>query len=63
MPDNFMPDNPTKLDPSPEAQNEELQQLYDLAPCGYHSLDLDGVYLRINQTELKMLGYTWDEDG
>jgi PAS domain S-box-containing protein len=36
---------------------EEVQDLYDHAPCGYHSLDADGLFLRINDTELKMLGY------
>jgi hypothetical protein len=35
---------------------DELQQLYDLAPCGYHSLDANGVFMRINQTELTMFG-------
>jgi PAS domain S-box-containing protein len=35
----------------------EAQLLYNQAPCGYHSLDRDGVYLRINQTELDWLGY------
>jgi two-component system, cell cycle sensor histidine kinase and response regulator CckA len=35
----------------------ELQQIYDYAPCGYHSLDQHGVFTRINETELAMLGY------
>jgi two-component system, cell cycle sensor histidine kinase and response regulator CckA len=39
------------------AQMDELQQLYDQAPCGYHSLDANGVFVQINQTELTMLGY------
>ncbi len=39
----------------------ELEELYNHAPCGYHSLDQDGIFLRINDTELKMLGYTRDE--
>jgi two-component system, cell cycle sensor histidine kinase and response regulator CckA len=38
-------------------QLDEFQQLYDQAPCGYHSLDREGRFLRINQTELTMLGY------
>jgi two-component system, cell cycle sensor histidine kinase and response regulator CckA len=37
--------------------DDELQQLYEDAPCGYHSLDANGLYVRINQTELTMLGY------
>jgi PAS domain S-box-containing protein len=40
---------------------EELEELYNHAPCGYHSLDKDGVFVRINDTELKMLGYARDE--
>jgi len=39
----------------------EIQDLYDNAPCGYHSLDKDGVIIRINATELKWLGYSQDE--
>jgi PAS domain S-box-containing protein len=61
MPDNFTPENRKNLDKSSSSPTEELQQLYDEAPCGYHSLDRDGVFQRINQTELKMLGYEWDE--
>ncbi|MBL8058187.1 MAG: PAS domain S-box protein [Anaerolineales bacterium] len=36
----------------------EVQDLYENAPCGYHSLDAAGVIVRINQTELDWLGYT-----
>jgi PAS domain S-box-containing protein len=39
----------------------ELSDLYNNAPCGYHSLDSDGVFERINDTELAWLGYTRDE--
>ena len=42
-------------------QAEEIQDLYDNAPCGYHSLDAAGVFVRINNTELEWLGYTRDE--
>jgi PAS domain S-box-containing protein len=42
-------------------QVDELQQLYDEAPCGYHSLDINGVFVRVNQTELTMLGYSREE--
>jgi two-component system, cell cycle sensor histidine kinase and response regulator CckA len=35
--------------------------LYHQAPCGYHSLDENGVFVRVNQTELTMLGYGRDE--
>ncbi|MFN8501734.1 PAS domain S-box protein [Kouleothrix sp.] len=39
----------------------EVQDLYDNAPCGYHSLDASGRIIRINQTELSWLGYARDE--
>jgi PAS domain S-box-containing protein len=40
---------------------EEEADLYNNAPCGYHSLDADGMILQINNTELQWLGYTRDE--
>ena len=40
---------------------QEIQDLYDNAPCGYHSLDKDGVFVNINNTELSWLGYIRDE--
>jgi PAS domain S-box-containing protein len=40
---------------------EEIQDLYNNAPCGYHSLDGDGFYVRVNDTELRWLGYTREE--
>lgn len=39
----------------------EVQDLYDNAPAGYHSLDANGNILMINQTELNWLGYTREE--
>lgn len=39
----------------------EISDLYNNAPCGYHSLDANGVIVRINDTELKWLGYTREE--
>jgi two-component system cell cycle sensor histidine kinase/response regulator CckA len=41
--------------------SEEIQDLYNNAPCGYHSLDKDGVIVRMNDTELRWLGFTRDE--
>ena len=38
-----------------------MEDLYDLAPCGYHSLGPDGTYLRINATELAWIGCQRDE--
>ena len=40
---------------------EDLQDLYDNAPCGYHSLDPEGLIIAMNQTELDWLGYTRHE--
>jgi PAS domain S-box-containing protein len=39
----------------------EVRDLYEHAPCGYHSLDPAGVFGEINDTELAWLGYTRDE--
>ncbi|MBZ0316568.1 MAG: PAS domain S-box protein [Anaerolineae bacterium] len=39
----------------------EVHDLYNFAPAGYHSLDRDGVFVRINNTELQWLGYTEPE--
>jgi PAS domain S-box-containing protein len=36
----------------------ELEDLYNNAPCGYHSLDANGVFVRVNDTELNWLGFT-----
>ncbi|WP_378954747.1 PAS domain S-box protein [Pelosinus sp. sgz500959] len=40
---------------------EEVEDIYNHAPCGYHSLDKDGFFVRINDTLLKWLGYSRDE--
>jgi len=37
---------------------EDARDLYDNAPCGYHSLDRKGVYVEVNDTELAWLGET-----
>jgi PAS domain S-box-containing protein len=42
-------------------RSAEIRDLYDTAPCGYHSLDPDGMFISINQTELSWLGYEHDE--
>lgn len=39
----------------------EMADLYDRAPVGYHSLDAEGIFVRINDTELDWLGYTREE--
>ena len=35
----------------------EVEDLYQNAPCGYHSIDADGIFRRVNATELNWLGY------
>jgi PAS domain S-box-containing protein len=39
----------------------EVKDLYENAPCGYHSLDKDGKIVRMNKTELDWLGYSASE--
>jgi PAS domain S-box-containing protein len=39
----------------------ELADLYNNAPCGYHSVNKDNLIVRMNDTELSWLGYTRDE--
>ena len=40
---------------------DEVLDLYERAPCGYHSLDSEGRFVRINDTELSWLGYAREE--
>jgi K+-sensing histidine kinase KdpD len=42
-------------------QAEEIRDLYNHTPCGYHSLDKDGFFARVNDTELEWLQYTREE--
>lgn len=42
-------------------RTKELSDLYNNAPCGYHSLDKEGSIVNINDTELNMLGYKREE--
>lgn len=46
-----------------ELQNalNEVSDLYNNAPCGYHSLDKDGYFVQINDTELNWLQYSREE--
>lgn len=43
------------------ASAAEIHDLYNNAPCGYHSLDQRGIMVQVNDTELRWLGYTRDE--
>lgn len=47
-----------ELETQVRQRGQELLDLYHHAPCGYHSLAPDGTLLRVNQTELGLLGYT-----
>ncbi|MGF7117653.1 PAS domain S-box protein [Methanobacterium oryzae] len=46
-----------------ELQNalNEVSDLYNNAPCGYHSLDKNGYFVQINDTELNWLQYSREE--
>ncbi len=41
--------------------SDEIADLYNHAPCGYHSIDKNGIIRQMNDTELAWLGYTRDE--
>jgi diguanylate cyclase (GGDEF)-like protein/PAS domain S-box-containing protein len=43
------------------ARNAQVQDLYDNAPCGYHSLNAEGKFVHINAVELSWLGCSRDE--
>lgn len=49
------------LESKVQERTQALADLYDQAPCGYHSLDAEGRLVQVNQTELDLLGYTRDE--
>jgi|GEM_PF-368387 len=44
-----------------QQRTAEVQDLYDNAPAGYHSLDANGNIILVNETELKWLGYSREE--
>lgn len=37
---------------------DDVRDLYDNAPCGYHSLDSNGYFIDVNNTMLHWIGYT-----
>jgi PAS domain S-box-containing protein len=41
--------------------NTVLNEIFNNAPCGLHSLDKNGIFSAINDTELSWLGYTREE--
>ncbi len=50
-----------ELEKRVQQRTAEVQDLYDNAPAGYHSLDINGNYVMVNETELVWLGYTRKE--
>lgn len=50
-----------KLEQRVRERTAEVQDLYEHAPCGYHTVDADGVFVMVNQTELEWMGRTRDE--
>ena len=44
-----------------QRSSEQIHDLYNQAPCGYHSLDQDGVCVRVNDTQVSWLGFSRDE--
>jgi PAS domain S-box-containing protein len=41
--------------------SEEVQSLYNEAPCGYHSVNGDGLIIEMNKTWLSWIGYAREE--
>jgi PAS domain S-box-containing protein len=50
-----------QLEEKVKDRTAEVEDLYNNAPIGYHSVGLDLVFRMMNQTELNWLGYTKDE--
>lgn len=51
----------TELEQRVRERTAEVQELYDNAATGYHSIDANGNIILMNQTELNWLGYVRDE--
>jgi diguanylate cyclase (GGDEF)-like protein/PAS domain S-box-containing protein len=51
----------TSLENKVKERTHEMSDLYNNAPCGYYSIDANGVFIRVNDTELKWLGCSRDE--
>ncbi len=50
-----------KLEQSLLKNENEFKELFNNAPVAYHELNSEGRIIRINETELRMLGYRADE--
>ena len=42
-------------------RTRQLSDVYNQAPCGYHTLDASGLFISMNDTELAWLGYSREE--
>jgi PAS domain S-box-containing protein len=51
----------TNPPPSFTESETTFRDLFDEAPVAYHEIDAEGRFTRVNQTELRMLGYTREE--
>jgi len=50
-----------QLEAERDRVNAYIYDLYNAAPCGYHSLNEDGTFVAVNDTEARWLGYRPDE--
>ena len=50
-----------RAEKSLRSASEKIQDIYNNAPCGYHSLDHNGVIIEMNNTWLEWLRYTREE--
>ncbi len=56
-----MPKDDSFSKEEPKESEKFYRLLFDEAPVGYHRLDKDGRIVNINNTELRILGYSTDE--
>lgn len=50
-----------RLEAALATSEASLRDLYEHAPCGYHSLDAEGKFVQINATELSWIGCTREQ--
>jgi PAS domain S-box-containing protein len=50
-----------RMEEALRGSQEEFKDLFDNAPVGFHEIDAEGRLIRINNTQLKMQGYTAGE--
>ncbi|WP_394769988.1 diguanylate cyclase [Lacisediminihabitans sp.] len=47
--------------PAPESAEDSFEELYESAPCGYLSMTVDGVVVKVNDTFLAWTGFSREE--